>query len=103
MSGRWLDFAPLQFLQGGIRWLPVVLGALVVVSAFAVVWSAHLNRVAFDQLQIELMRKNAIQEQWGQLLIQHSTLTAHKRIDKLAREQLEMEAPGKDRIIMVQP
>ena len=103
MSGRWLDFSPLQNLRGGIRWLPVVLGVLVVVSAFAVVWSAHLNRQAFDQLQNELMRKNEIQEEWGQLLLQHSTLTAHKRVEKLAREQLDMEAPGKNRIIMVQP
>ncbi len=103
MSDRWLDFSPWQFLQGEIRWLPVVLGMLVVASAFAVVWSAHLNRQAFDQLQTELMRRNEIQEQWGQLLLQHSTLTAHRRVEKVAREQLDMVAPGKDRIIMVQP
>ncbi len=102
MIERWLDWTPLQVLQRHINWLLVLVFLIAVVSAFGVTYVSHLNRQAFNQLQTELMRKNALQEEWGQLLLQHSTLTAHGRVETLAREQLNMDVPGKNRVFMVQ-
>lgn len=86
-----------------VPWMTVVLFVVVVLSAFGLTYVSHLNRDAFNQLQTELMRKNALQERWGQLLLQHSTETAHSRVEERAREELNMEVPGKKRVILVKP
>ncbi|WP_281648605.1 cell division protein FtsL [Parendozoicomonas sp. Alg238-R29] len=104
MTGsQWLDFSPLLIVWRRIAWLPAVLSVVVVVSAFGVTYVSHLNRQAFNQLQTELMRKNALQERWGQLLLQHSTETAHSRVEERARRELNMVMPDKKRVILVKP
>ncbi len=103
MIRRLLDVTPLLVIKGRMSWLPAMLFLSVVLSGIALSYVAQLNRQSFNQLQSERMRKNALQEEWGQLLLQHSTLTAHGRIENLAREQLNMDVPGKDRIVRIQP
>nr|WP_329602139.1 cell division protein FtsL [Sansalvadorimonas verongulae] len=103
IESRFLDSTPLQVLWRQIPWMTVVLFVIVVISAFGLTYVSHLNRQAFNQLQTELMRKNALQERWGQLLLQHSTESAHSRVEERAREELNMEVPGKKRVILVTP
>ena len=103
MIGQLLDFTPLKVLQRLISWQTVVLFIAVVVTALAVTYSSHLNRQAFHQLQTELMIKNELLEEWGQLLLQHSTLTAHGRVDAVAREQLGMDVPAPSQVQVVRP
>ncbi|RRJ85520.1 cell division protein FtsL [Aestuariirhabdus litorea] len=81
----------------------LVLALLVAVaaSAFAVTYVAHLNRLAFNQLMEETNYKHLSQVQWGQLLLQHSTLTTPSRIELLASKQLNMNIPHPKDMVMV--
>ena len=103
MNGKLLDFTPLKVLLRQISWQTVVLFVAVVGSALTMTYVSHLNRQAFNQLQTELMIKNELQEEWGQLLLQHSTLTAHGRVDTIARKQLGMDVPDISRVQVVRP
>ena len=69
-------------------------------SAIGVVYTAYLNRLAFNRLQVELTQKNIAQEEWEQLLLQHSALIAHSRVERLAIEELFMETPAKSAVIL---
>ncbi|WP_165767120.1 cell division protein FtsL [Parendozoicomonas haliclonae] len=100
---RWLDATPLLVLRQQISAPVLILFLLVLMSAVGVTYTAYLNRQAFHQLQTQLMEKNALQEEWGQLLLQHSTLTSHGRVETIARDQLNMDVPGQSRVLVVQP
>ena len=99
MTGRWLDTTPLKVLQRQMNWPLFGLFIVVVLSALGTTYVSHSNRQAFHQLQKELMNKNDLQVEWGQLLLQHSTLTAHGRIEAIAREQLGMEVPRRVQVV----
>lgn len=81
----------------------VLLFLLVVMSALAVVYVSHLNRQQFNLLQAELTQQSAAQVKWGQLLLQHSTLTTPSRLDKIATGKLAMRIPSTDEMIVVKP
>ncbi len=98
-----MDWLPLKAVLASIRPGLIALVLAVFCSAVAVAYVAHLNRQAFNQYQTELNRKNKTQEEWGQLLLQYSTLTAHGQIERQAVKQLGMEMPHKDKVILVEP
>ena len=98
-----MDRMPLQILLRHANFMLFGMGLLVIASSIAVVYTAHVNRTLQNHLQTELSGKNRAQVEWGQLLLQHSTLTAPSRIDRLAKEELNMEVPGVANTIMVRP
>ncbi|MDE1462783.1 cell division protein FtsL [Spartinivicinus poritis] len=76
---------------------------LVVISALAVVYVSHLNRQQFNLLQAELTLQSEAQVKWGQLLLQHSTLTTPSRLDKIATGKLAMHIPSSEEMVIVKP
>ena len=59
-----------------------VLFGLVVFSALAVIYSAFLYRQAFNAQQQLFQQRDALEVEWGQLLLEQSALAAHSRIEK---------------------
>lgn len=87
-----------------IQKLHLIVGGLllaITLTAIAVTWSSHLNRVRFNELQYEMNYKHSAQVEWGQLLLQHSTLTTPRRIERLAIKELRMKTPKPMDIVMV--
>ena len=74
---------------------------LVVVSGLAVSYAAYENRRLHNQLQQVLENRNRAQVEWGRLLLEHSTLTSPGRVERLARDKLDMEVPKPENIEMV--
>lgn len=70
-------------------------------SGLLVVRTTHENRIAFSELQD--LRDEAVQldVQWGQLLLEQSTFGVDGRIEDKAIEQLNMQIPNIDDIVMV--
>ncbi|MGI9275921.1 MAG: cell division protein FtsL [Endozoicomonas sp.] len=98
-----MDKEPLKALFDAGN-LPVALLILVVlVSGVAVTYAGHENRRLHNELQRELGKKNEAQVEWGKLLLEYSTLTAPARVEKIARDQLNMEVPVSRRIEVVAP
>ncbi|WP_296264627.1 MULTISPECIES: cell division protein FtsL [unclassified Pseudomonas] len=75
----------------------------VLVSAIAVSYSAHWNRQLLNTLYGELNDRDKAQAEWGRLILEQSTWTAHSRIENLASEQLKMRVPAADEVRMIAP
>lgn len=75
----------------------------VLVSAIAVSYSAHWNRQLLNSLYSELSVRDKAQAEWGRLILEQSTWTAHSRIEALATDQLKMRIPNAADIRMVSP
>lgn len=75
----------------------------VLASAVAVAWSAHANRKLLNQLYAELSVRDKAQAEWGRLILEQSTWTAHSRIEGLASSQLKMRVPEPGEVRMVAP
>ncbi|ANC04837.1 MULTISPECIES: cell division protein FtsL [Pseudomonas] len=89
-------------LPGG-SFLMLLLFVGVLVSAIAVSYSAHWNRQLLNTLYNELSERDKAQAEWGRLILEQSTWTAHSRIESLAAGQLKMRVPNADEVRMVTP
>jgi cell division protein FtsL len=83
--------------------LMLILFVGVLVSAIAVSYSAHWNRLLLNSLYSELNVRDKAQAEWGRLILEQSTWTAHNRIETLASEQLRMRVPQAAEIRLVAP
>ena len=82
--------------QGGGRQLFLCNAALlllVLVSAFAAIYSTHACRALYTQLQVLESSQWYLQEDYGRLLLEQSTWASHYRVEKVARGELGMAAP----------
>jgi cell division protein FtsL len=89
-------------LPGGSFFM-LILFVAVLVSAIGVSYSAHWNRQLLNSLYNELSVRDKAQAEWGRLILEQSTWTAHSRIEALATEQLKMRIPDAANIRMVSP
>ncbi|MDH4584620.1 cell division protein FtsL [Pseudomonas sp. BN415] len=89
-------------LPGGSL-LMLLLFVGVLLSAIAVSYSAHWNRKLLNELYSELSVRDKAQAEWGRLVLEQSTWTAHNRIESLASEQLKMRIPDPTEVRMVAP
>ncbi|QLF92741.1 cell division protein FtsL [Pseudomonas sp. ABC1] len=83
--------------------LMLVLFIAVLLSAIGVSYSAHWNRQLLNELYSELSERDKAQAEWGRLILEQSTWTAHNRIETLAREQLKMHIPEAVDVRLVAP
>ncbi|WP_347330812.1 cell division protein FtsL [Marinimicrobium locisalis] len=83
------------FLAVALVWL------LVLVSALAVVASTHQTRERVSQLETLRREASELQVTWGQYMLEQSTWAAYGRVERLAREELNMHLPEDDDIVMV--
>ncbi|MFT5719954.1 MAG: cell division protein FtsL [Motiliproteus sp.] len=73
----------------------------VILSALTVIYSAFLYRQGFNAHQQLFQQRDALDVEWGQLLLEQSALAAHSRVEKMAIEQLDMYVPSPDEIVVV--
>lgn len=83
--------------------LLVMLFVAVLGSALAVTYCAHMSRQLVNGLYGELHERDKIQAEWGRLVLEQSTWTAHNRIETLASDQLKMRIPEAADVRLVAP
>ncbi len=76
---------------------------LVVLSALAVVYSKHQSRKLFVELNSLQKSRDAMEVEWGQLQLEQSTWATSGRIEKLARQRLQMTQMEYEKIIIIKP
>ncbi|MDD2701237.1 MAG: cell division protein FtsL [Sideroxydans sp.] len=81
--------------------LNVLLLILVIACALGVVTSQHKARKLFVDLQYEKERAQQMDVEWGKLQLEQSTLAMPTRVEKLARQQLQMHLPANDQMHLV--
>lgn len=74
---------------------------VVMTSAIALVLVKHNTQSLFVRLQELHQQRDALDQQWTQLLLEQSVWSAEARIDSIATKELGMRAPAPRAIIMV--
>jgi cell division protein FtsL len=71
------------------------------ISAMVVVELRHESRVQYAQLQKLQHERDALNVEWGQLLLEEGAWSQHRRIESVARSQIGMELPNPQQIHVV--
>ena len=82
-------------------WLNTGLVLLILASTFAVIHTTHACRALYAQLQEVESVQWYLQEDYGRLMLEHSTWASHHRVEKVAEEELGMQAPGLAQLRMI--
>lgn len=84
-----------QLLWVFLLWMAVL------VSALAVIYSAHDTRNKFSALEVLRVQQNALQVDWGKYLLEESAHASFGRIEKIATEKLLMTVPTMKQVVVV--
>ncbi len=86
------------------RGLMILFAAVIVVSV-AVVQTRHESRQMFAQLQTHQAERDALNVEWGRLLLEEGAWSQHRRIEQMARQRLDMNTPASAsiRVVRVAP
>ncbi len=79
----------------------LVMVILVIISAVGVIYSKHLNRNEFIQLQKLEKQRDLLNEEWGRLLLEQSTWGSPSRVEQQARTRLNMIVPSADMTVVI--
>lgn len=71
----------------------VILFAAVIVVSMTVVQTRHESRQLFAQLQVQQAERDALNVEWGKLLLEEGAWSQHRRIENMARSRLAMDTP----------
>lgn len=78
------------------RW---VLWAVVVISALLQVLVSHQQRQLLKEWQAQDARRVQLQQEYSMLLLERGALSAHNRLDRQARKQLNMTEPKEIQVL----
>ena len=84
-------------------WVVASLAIAVLVSSVGVVYSKHESRKLFIELDRLKTKRDQINVEWGRLQLEQSTLATHGRIERAARQRLNMITPEYEKIYIVRP
>jgi cell division protein FtsL len=80
-----------------------LLGLAVIASGTAVVYVKYLTRIEFVDLQAVRAARDALDVEWGRLRIEEAAMSTHTRVERTARQSLQMHLPraGELRVVEV--
>ena len=79
----------------------ILLLAAVMVVSIAVINMRHESRRLFAELQTQRSERDALNVEWGKLLLEEGTWSQHRRIEAVARQRLNMSTPDTAHIRVV--
>ncbi len=79
----------------------LVLGAAMLATALGVVWTRHESRVLFVELEGLNATRDELNIEWGRLQLEQATWAEASRIERLAREELDMRTPAQDEVVVI--
>lgn len=72
-----------------------------VATGVGVVYSKHSMRKSFIELQAMQNNFDELQIEWGRFQLEQSAWATHGRVEKIAREKLDMGLVHKERLIFL--
>lgn len=83
--------------------LKIKLSAVVLLlNAIAVIYVSFEHRKLVHEWQALGNQHNALQEEYGLLMLEYSTLAAPSRVEAIARQKLNMQFPNKNNTRVIQ-
>jgi cell division protein FtsL len=77
--------------------------SVLLVSALAAIYSKYYSRQVFIEIQKQERILDQYEVEWGQLQLELTTLAEHDRVEQLARRQLKLVMPLREKIIYIKP
>lgn len=71
------------------------------VSALLVVSLRHQARLLSTQLQALQVARDALNTEWGKLLLEEGAWSEHRRVETAARQRLDMAIPDAKEIVVI--
>lgn len=79
----------------------LTMGAFVVLSGFATIAVRHEHRLLFSALQTQHHKRDRLNSEWHQLLLEQSTWAFQQFVEQKARDRLDMVFPPTiDRLVV---
>lgn len=78
-----------------------VLLVAVVISAFSVIYYTHVNRQTTSELEVLLSKKDELNIEWRNLLLEQNSLAEHSAIESKAEKLLNMKRPDSQTEVII--
>ena len=78
-----------------------LLTVAIVACALTVIELRHRNRMLFAELQTVTHERDALNTEWGQLLLEQGAWSEQRRVEETARARLGMALPSGDQVVVV--
>jgi len=76
---------------------------VLLISALAVIYSKYQSRLIFIEIQKQERALDQYEVEWGQLQLELTTLAEQNRVEQVAREQLKLMMPLREKIVYIKP
>ena len=83
--------------------LIVLLAGTVLGSGVGVVYTRHVNRQFFIQLQKLQAERDNLEVEWELLQLEQSTLVTDAAVEEMARKRLNMLTPDPGQVLYIKP
>ena len=80
-----------------------VAGIALLLSALAVIYSKYYSRLVFIEIQKQERALDQYEVEWGQMQLELTMLAEQNRVELVAREQLKLFMPSREKIIYIKP
>ena len=80
-----------------------VVGIALLLSALAVIYSKYYSRLVFIEIQKQERALDQYEVEWGQMQLELTMLAEQNRVELVAREQLKLFMPSREKIIYIKP
>lgn len=81
--------------------LTYVMLFLVILSAFSVIYFTHLNRQTTSRIEVLLTERDALENEWRNLILEQNSLAEHSAIESQAQKQLNMTRPDANSEVII--
>jgi len=82
--------------------VPALLVIAVMTSAIGGVYAKHEARKLFTELQRLNVERDSLEVEWGQLQLEQSMWSTYARVERLARERMNMRPPTADEMLLLE-
>ncbi len=80
-----------------------ILISILLVSALMVIYKKYNSRLIFIEIQKQEKLLDQYEVAWGQLQLELTTLAEQNRVEQVAREQLKLVLPAREKVIYIKP
>jgi len=84
-------------------WIVGGLSLVLLLSALAAIYSKYYSRQIFIEIQGQERALDQYEVEWGQLQLELTTLAEQNRVELVARKQLKLVMPLREKIIYIKP
>ena len=83
--------------------LLIIAGVVLLFSALAIVYSKYYSRLIFIDIQKQEKALDQYEVEWGQMRLELTMLEEQNRLELVAKEELKLIMPLREKIIYIKP